>query len=320
MAITPLKIRFGKLLGDYLRNAGIKQNDVAALLGVSGSAVSQMMHGKIVPDQQQLTAICELLALDCAQLFELNSMLSQNRTGAENLLSPFNHSLFALRCQRGLSIRQLANLSGVSADHIRVFETCFGAIPLPEEAEKLARVLGCSTASLLQTAGVGGLSDSAISQLSQLSQTPGNEVMEKAAAPYRAERQVPQLTLLDLDNYTPGTGIVEYARAHVTKLVAFNEFPDREIVLLQASNRDLPLGIPGTVQLVLGDNRPEEQRELNLCRDAAGLYSLQEFRRNRIREFRLAGTRRTVGETIWHLPVLELYFRPLKLGKEWKIS
>ena len=103
MAITPLKTKFGKLIRDYLRNAEIRQNDLAARLKVSGSAVSQMLHGKIVPNQQQLATICELLMLDRAQAFELQSMLSGIRTGAENMRSPFNQTMFALRCQRGLA-------------------------------------------------------------------------------------------------------------------------------------------------------------------------------------------------------------------------
>ena len=97
MSVTPLKIRFGKLLKDCLKNTDYRQNDLAARLQVTGSAVSQMMHGKIVPNQQQLDAICEMLALDRAKVFELNSMLSRIRTGAENMLSPFNQTLFALR-------------------------------------------------------------------------------------------------------------------------------------------------------------------------------------------------------------------------------
>lgn len=88
MAITPLKTKFGKLIRDYLRNAEIRQNDLAAKLKVSGSAVSQMLHGKIVPNQQQLATICELLMLDRAQAFELQSMLSGIRTGAENMPFP----------------------------------------------------------------------------------------------------------------------------------------------------------------------------------------------------------------------------------------
>ena len=157
MAVTPLKTKFGKLIKDYLRNADIRQKDLAVRLDVSAAAVSQMIHGKIVPNQKQLDLICEMLSLDRARAFELNSMLSRIRTGAENMLSPFNQLVFALRCQRGLSLRQLANLSGVPASHLKVFETCFEAVPTLDEAEKIAPILGCTSAALLQSAGVGGL-------------------------------------------------------------------------------------------------------------------------------------------------------------------
>ncbi|UKI30417.1 MAG: helix-turn-helix domain-containing protein [Lentisphaeria bacterium] len=86
-----------------MRNADIRQKDLAVRLDVSAAAVSQMIHGKIVPNQKQLDLICEMLSLDRARAFELNSMLSRIRTGAENMLSPFNQLVFALRCQRGLS-------------------------------------------------------------------------------------------------------------------------------------------------------------------------------------------------------------------------
>ena len=118
MPITPLKTKFGKLIRDYLRSAEIRQNDLAARLQISGSAVSQMLHGKIVPNQQQLNVICELLQLDRAQAFELQSMLSCIRTGAENMRSPFNEVMFALRCQRGLTHQQLADC--VCSDRVTV--------------------------------------------------------------------------------------------------------------------------------------------------------------------------------------------------------
>ena len=82
MAVTPLKTKFGKLIKDYLRNADIRQKDLAVRLGVSAAAVSQIMHGKIVPNQKQLDVICEMISLDRAQAFELNSMLSRIRTGS----------------------------------------------------------------------------------------------------------------------------------------------------------------------------------------------------------------------------------------------
>ena len=63
MAVTPLKTKFGKLIKDYLRNADIRQKDLAVRLDVSAAAVSQMIHGKIVPNQKQLDTMCLSLSL-----------------------------------------------------------------------------------------------------------------------------------------------------------------------------------------------------------------------------------------------------------------
>ena len=294
MAVTPLKTKFGKLIKDYLRNADIRQKDLAVRLDVSAAAVSQMIHGKIVPNQKQLDLICEMLSLDRVRAFELNSMLSRIRTGAENMLSPFNQLVFALRCQRGLSLRQLANLSGVPASHLKVFETCFEAVPTLDEAEKIAPILGCTSAALLQSAGVGGLTGN----VADAYNSAFGEVAERGEASYRAEQPIPLLNLVDLDAYDgklPG----------VTA---------EEPVAVQAAGRDLALGLPGSLLVLVADRRPEGYREMNLCRDVSGKYLIQEMRRGRRKAFRLAGSRRVFDEVAWELPVLEITVRPLKAG------
>ena len=63
-------------------------------------------------------------------------------------------------------------------------------------------------------------------------------------------------------------------------------------VAVQAVGRDLSLGLPGSLQVLVADRRPEGYREMNLCRDVSGKYLIQEIRRGRRRPFRLAGSRR----------------------------
>lgn len=312
MAVTPLKTKFGKLIKDYLRNADVRQKDLAVRLGISAAAVSQIMHGKIVPNQKQLNTICEMISLDRAQAFELNSMLSRIRTGAENMLSPFNHLIFALRCQRGLSLRQLANLSGVPASHLKVFETCFEAVPTLDEADKIAPILGCTSAALLQSAGVGGLVGSA----ADAAGAAFNEVAESAVSPYRAELTVPLLNLVELDEYDGRGSFAEFAHRRATRSVSMTGIAAEDPVAVQAVGRDLSLGLPGSLQLLLADRRPEGYREMNLCRDVSGKYLIQEVRRGRRRPFRLAGSRRVFDEVAWELPVLEIAIRPVKAGSK----
>ena len=314
MPITPLKTKFGKLIRDYLRSAEIRQNDLAARLQISGSAVSQMLHGKIVPNQQQLNVICELLQLDRAQAFELQSMLSCIRTGAENMRSPFNEVMFALRCQRGLTHQQLANLSGIPASHLQVFENCFEAVPTLDEASKLAPILGCTPAALLQSAGVGGLTRTAIDKLTAAGELADEEVCE-AVGTYHAERQIPLLDLVDLEGYD-GSSLTAFAQQRAGKVLDLGtrDLPE-ETIAVTASGRDLAIGLPGHVQLFVAEKRPAGYRELDLCRTEDGKFVLQETRRNSLKEFRLAGTRKpNTSPAIWKLPVLEMVIRPTKPG------
>ena len=317
MPITPLKTKFGKLIRDYLRNAEIRQNDLAARLQISGSAVSQMLHGKIVPNQQQLNVICELLQLDRAQAFELQSMLSCIRTGAENMRSPFNEVMFTLRCQRGLSHQQLANLSGIPASHLQVFENCFEAVPTLDEASKLAPILGCTPAALLQSAGVGGLSRMAIDQLTAANGQAEDEVCE-AVGNYHAERQAPLMDLVDLEKFD-GNSLSSFAQRAVKVFeIGTRDLPE-DTVAINASGRDLAIGLPGSIQLLVTQKRPAGYRELDLCRTEDGKFILQETRRNSVKEFRLAGTRKpNTAAAVWKLPVLEMIIRPTKPGAKEK--
>ncbi len=280
MAITPLKTKFGKLIRDYLRNAEIRQNDLAAKLKVSGSAVSQMLHGKIVPNQQQLATICELLMLDRAQAFELQSMLS-----------------------------------GIPASHLMVFENCFEAVPTLDEASKLAPILGCTPASLLQSAGVGGLSRSVIDQLKKEGGYLEEDVVSEPDGPYKfsTERQAPLLDLIDLEDFD-GKSIDDFARRRATKVLDLSsgDLPEN-VIAISASGRDLAIGIPGTVLLLVSSERPSNYRDLDLCRTNEERFLLQESRRNGVKEFRLAGTRKPNTSGVrWKLPVLEIIIRPTK--------
>ena len=106
MAVTPLKTKFGKLIKDYLRNADIRQKDLAVRLDVSAAAVSQMIHGKIVPNQKQLDLICEMLSLDRARAFELNSMLSRITFAPHNAAASTSRIWSAL-LQRPVCVQML---------------------------------------------------------------------------------------------------------------------------------------------------------------------------------------------------------------------
>ncbi len=313
MSSTPLRLKLGKMIKDYLRSAELRQADLAERLSLSGSAVSQMIHGKIVPNQQQLEKLCEMLSLDRPKAFELYSLLSRIRTGASEMLSPFNRLMFSLRSQRGLSQRQLSNLSGISMSHIQMFETCFDAVLTLDEARQIAPILGCSPEALLQSAGIGGFTE-------EIPGYPAEEVCENTVA-YNpgTVRQVPQLSLFDLKEYTGTVAIHEFAAEHAGRTIELDSLHYENVVAVHIAGRDLSLGLPGSIQLLVAAERPAGFREIDLCCGETGKYSLQEYKNGKHREFRLAGTRRVGEPVVWSIPVLELTFRPVKpelAGKE----
>ncbi|MDD3885650.1 MAG: helix-turn-helix transcriptional regulator [Victivallaceae bacterium] len=309
MTITPLKVKFGNLLRDYLQRAGVRQNKLAEELNVSGSAVSQMLSGRIVLNQPQLKQVCELLSLDEMQSYELISMLASIRNGVENLTSPFNRQLFALRCQRGLTVRQLSNLSGVPVSHIEVLEKCFDAIPAADEVEKLARILDFPSSSLLRAAGLH--SDAATTTASD----GAVAAAEVAVSPYKkGSNHVPVVRLSELAEYDNSGDWYEFmcrVSCHTTTVNSDFAGVD-DLVVLLAPAMKLGLGLPGEATVTLARKRPAGLKEIMFCRGAdQHFFFTEKLGRDTFRILRTVGTRRPSDEIIWQIPVLELTLRPV---------
>ena len=195
MTVTPLRIKFGQILRTYLQESNVRMTKLANVLGVTPSAVSQMLAGKLVLNQTQLNRICEYLRLDQAQILQLNTILVNIRTGAQIVPSELNTLVFSLRCQRGLMQRQLSYLSGVSIAELNKLENDPNAVLTPETADKLAPILECSTEKLLQA-------------------TTG-DVSKVAHA-----NSMPCVILRDFDEYDGHEPLVEFARRKAFKTVS----------------------------------------------------------------------------------------------------
>ena len=94
MTVTPLRSKFGQILRTYLQESNVRMTKLANILGVTPSAVSQMLAGKLVLNQTQLNRICEYLRLDQAQILQLNTILVNIRTGAQIVPSELNTLVF----------------------------------------------------------------------------------------------------------------------------------------------------------------------------------------------------------------------------------
>ena len=148
MAITELKMKLGALIRAHLKCSGLRQLDLAAALELSPSAISQMLSGRMVPSLAQLDVMCEKLALSRRQVAELRDCLSRIRTGESDISSPLNDFLKNARIRRGLSIKQLSDLTGIPAIDLKMLETRVGIRPNPTEAVRLSAALDCDLTEL----------------------------------------------------------------------------------------------------------------------------------------------------------------------------
>ena len=152
MAITELKKKLGALIRAHLKQSRLRQLDIAAALELSPSAISQMLSGRMVPSLAQLDMMCEKMALNRRQSAELRDCLARIRTGESDISSPLNDFLKSARIRRGLSLRQLSDMTGIPAVDLKMLETRVGVRPNPSEAVRLSAVLDCDLAELWSSA------------------------------------------------------------------------------------------------------------------------------------------------------------------------
>ena len=80
---------------------------------------------------------------------------------------------------------------------------------------------------------------------------------EGAASPYRAELTVPLLSLVELDAYDGKGSFAEFAHRRATRSISMTGIAADDPVAVQAVGRDLSLGLPGSLQVLVADRRPE---------------------------------------------------------------
>jgi len=99
---NPLRLKLAEILRYELVRNRVKQNSIADQLGVTPSAISQLLQGKITPSMVQLNSICEMLGLSRHRVFELRCLLSKIRCGDESVQSPLGELLAKYRRENGL--------------------------------------------------------------------------------------------------------------------------------------------------------------------------------------------------------------------------
>ena len=216
--MTNLKQHFGSLLKKHLKEAHIRQCDIAKALELSPSAVSQMLSGRMTPNLKQLDIILERLSLDRASSAELRDCLSRIRSGDENLRSPLNEFIKSNRMSRGLSFEQLSHMTGIPEENLAMFENCLNVQPTPYEAVRLAAIFRCNISEFWQVAP--GTDTPEVTYTPPANSPRKVHVMREPGAVYRSNGdsavKTPVVRLEDLKNFDPSSDkLLEFAWRHV---------------------------------------------------------------------------------------------------------
>jgi len=150
VAVSNLKRYFCSLLKRHIKENNVRQLDIAELLGISGSAVSQMLSGMITPKLHQLDMIMEHLKLDRNTAAELRECLARIRSGDQELRSPLNDFIKSSRTRCGLTLEKLSQMSGIPEENLQMLENKVNVQPTPHEAVRLAAIFNCNVSELWQ--------------------------------------------------------------------------------------------------------------------------------------------------------------------------
>lgn len=251
MAELSLKQQFVRLLREVLNDSGMTRGELIAHLGISASAMSQMLKGELLPTVARLDQIIETLHPSVENAEKLQNMVLWLRSGATREHSDFNRRLFMARCQSSLTIDQLAMASAIPAGRLRRLESTAYAVPTPDEAATLSGIFGLPLEAGILVAGASG-------------QGAPQKVAESLNV------VLPKITVDALSAYPAKADLLKYVEANSIGFLAFHLLPAEAVAVVCAPAKRFGVALPGMLELVLGNARPRGFMRLELCREARG--------------------------------------------------
>ena len=252
MAELSLKQQFVRSLRGMLRNSGMTRGELIAHLGISASAMSQMLKGELLPTASRLDKIIEFLHPPVDEAEKLQDMVLWLRSGSGRRRSEFNRRLFMARCQSSLTLEQLSAAAAIPVARLRRLEDTAYAVPTPDEVETLSMVLGLPLEKGMFA--VGRAND--------------------AAAPLEVAESVnmalPRITADVLNSYSARKDFLKFVEANAFGFWAFHLLPAEAVAVVSAPAARFGVSLPGVLELVLGSRRPEGFVRLDLCKESRG--------------------------------------------------
>ena len=290
MAELALKEQFARLLRGILRDSGVTRRELIDRLEISASGMSQMLKGDLLPTLQRLDLIIELLHPAAEDAEKLQNMLLWLRSGGAKCPSEFNRRLFMARCQRSMTIEELAMASAIPASRLRRLERTSYAAPTPDEVAALSGILG-------QT-----LEDGVFVADLVPGRTAPLEVADSAIT------ALPLIDVKSLKSYSARMDLVRFAEDNGVGFWPFYLLPTEAVAAVRAPSKAFGVDLPGYLELVLGRGRPKGFMRLDLCAARGGALFIDGDAS--LYGNALPPLARESGKPLWRLPILQMNHIP----------
>ncbi len=285
------KQRFSNLIRAFLAAQKMRQGTLAVAMGITDSAVSQIISGKITPSVSQIETMVRMLRIGREKEMELKVLVARIRAGGELLRSKLGIYIMEKRMAAGLSYAKLGQMTGIPVGQLRLFENSLEVSPTPEEMRSLAEHLGFPLGEALLLVEADGILEENL------------EACE-AATSYGGGNFMPVLNMDVLSSYRFNQPVSAFAARHaVGRMPRPEGFPAGTSVL-PCRGRDLGLAWKGAVQLFLFDEFGSNAKKLVLGRDAAEKFRLCECRKNGCVEFQISEPNAGPVDLGAYIPVL----------------
>lgn len=279
---------FAKQLKMLIRKSGLRQIEVAEMIGVSSAAISQFVHGTTLPSQRHILAIFDALKVPAKSRSQLQYQLMLARSEPRNTSRISAMSLFHLRSKRGLTIAQVEARSAIPQERLLELEQNENASITPEEKEILSNLYGIDW-----------------------NNSSGSVNVSEPEVPEYSAIGAPQIMVSDLIEYDRQEPINKFAWSHIRNFLPrpINDVTDP--VVAQAFSSEVGFKHDGLLLIVLTENPPTGYAPMELRFYEGNVFRLWQPDDTPVRDD--VPSFENNGRLLWSIPVAEVVLQPLKV-------
>ena len=299
MEIT--KEQFGIEVTKLLKERKLTQKGLASHLGITAAAVCYLLKNQLRPSGSQFDGIMEYLQADVALINYLRPLWLKTQNPIEER-NDRNVNLFSLRCEKNVSVEDVAASTGIPIERLRYLENKAGAEPTSSESALLMGYYGNNSA-FLET----GADEYSVPQ--HVADRIADEILS-------GTRRLPVLSLDVLSRVSKEDNLSSFLADLPFSGERLNVAPchrqrAKAVVICDAD--EVHYGIPGTLKLVVADEEPGSADQIYLSRGTRGGFMLLQKTRRSLEYFGAEHPAPKPNNS-WCLPVLEMNFSasPLK--------